>query len=67
MDELTPASPVHFYDTRSHQIACGLRGFDERSTKYLRLVTCHACVAVLGERASLAAAAGSEPAAGAAP
>ena len=67
MEELTPASPVHFYDTRSHRIACGLRGFDQRSTKYPRLVTCRACVALLGERPSLAAAAGSEPTAGAAP
>jgi hypothetical protein len=69
MDELspTPASPVHFYDTLSHRIACGVRGFDQRSTKYPRLVTCHTCVALLGERPSLAVAAGSEPAADAAP
>ncbi len=67
MDEMTLASPVHFYDTRSRQIACGVHGFDQRSTKHPRQVTCHACVALLGERQSLAAAAGSEPTADAAP
>ena len=67
MDELTVVSPVHFYDTRSHRIACGVRGFDQRSTTHPRQVTCPACVALLGERQSLAAAAGAEPAAGAAP
>jgi hypothetical protein len=68
MDELTPvSSPVHFYDTRSRQIACGVHGFDQRSTKYPRMVTCHACVALLGQRPSLAGAAGSVPTAGAAP
>ena len=67
MDDLTPSSLIHFYDTRSHEIACGLRGFDQRSTKHPRQVTCHACVALIGERPSHAAAAGSEPSADAAP
>jgi hypothetical protein len=67
MENLTPAALIHFYDTRSHEIACGVRGFDARSTKHARQVTCQACVALLGERPSLAAAAGSEPTVGAAP
>jgi hypothetical protein len=67
MDTLTPAALIHFYDTRSHEIVCGVRAFDARSTKHPRQVTCQACVALLGERPSLAAAARSEPTAGAAP
>lgn len=50
MDSLTPASTVHYYDTRLHRILCGVQGFDHRSTKHSRSVTCHACVALLGER-----------------
>jgi hypothetical protein len=67
MDALIPASLVHFYDTRSRKIACGVSGFDHRSTKHPRQVTCEACVALLGERASLAAAPATEATAGAAP
>jgi hypothetical protein len=65
MDALTPAVLIHFYDTRSHAIACGAHGVDVRSTKHARQVTCDACVALLGERASLAGAAGAEPSPGA--
>jgi hypothetical protein len=65
MEDLTAVSPVHLYDTRSHQIACGRRGFDQRSTKHPRLVTCHACVALLRSRPSLGAS-GVAPTAGAA-
>ena len=50
MEALTPASLVHFYDTRSRRIVCGVSGFDHRSTKHPRQVTCRACVAILGER-----------------
>jgi hypothetical protein len=50
MEALTPATPVHFYDTRAHVILCGLRGFEHRSTKHSRSVTCHACVGLLRER-----------------
>jgi hypothetical protein len=64
MNALIAASPVHFYDTRSRSIACGARGLDHRSTKHPRQVTCQACVALLGARASLAGR--SVPAAGAA-
>jgi hypothetical protein len=60
MDALTPATLVHFYDTRLHQILCGVRGFDHRSTKHPHGVTCHTCVKLLGERPT--AAAPSEPA-----
>lgn len=66
-DALMPDAVVHFYDTRSHAIACGRRGFDQRSTKHSRNVTCRACVAVLGERPSLAEAAEAAEAAGTAP
>lgn len=51
----TPVSVVHFYDTRVHGIACGLRGADHRSTKHARAVTCPACVGLLAERPRLAA------------
>jgi hypothetical protein len=66
MDALTPAALVHFYDTSSRAIACGVRGFDHRSTKHPRQVTCQACVALIGERPSLASVA-AEPTADAAP
>jgi hypothetical protein len=66
MDALTPVALVHFYDTNSRRIACGVSGFDHRSTKHRRQVTCPACVALLGERPSLAEATGSDASAGAA-
>jgi hypothetical protein len=50
MDALTSASLVHYYDTRLHRILCGLRGFEQRSTKHSRSVTCHACVGLLTKR-----------------
>ena len=50
MDALTPASLVHYYDTRVHRILCGVRGPEHRSTKHSRSVTCHACVGLLGKR-----------------
>lgn len=49
MDATNATSPVHYYDTRQHLILCGLRGFDNRSTKYSRSVTCSACRELLGE------------------
>jgi hypothetical protein len=50
MDALNEVAPIHFYDTGVHQILCGLRGYEHRSTKHARGVTCHACVRLLGER-----------------
>ncbi len=50
MNALNPTSPVHFYDTHLHQILCGLHGFEHRSSKHSRNVTCQACVALLGPR-----------------
>ncbi len=41
---------VHFYDTLLHQIPCGVRGVEHRSTKHARSVTCQACVSLLVER-----------------
>jgi hypothetical protein len=66
MEELTPAALVHFYDTHTRRIVCGVSGADHRSTKHPRQVTCQACIAHLGQRTSLAAA-GSDATAGAAP
>lgn len=66
MEALTPASLVHFYDTHSRRIVCGVSGFDHRSTKHPRQVTCQACVALIGKRPSLAEAPGSDASAGAA-
>ncbi len=67
MEGLTPATLVHFYDTRSRRIVCGVSGADHRSTKHPRQVTCQACVALLGERASLAVPPDPDATAGAAP
>lgn len=55
MESLTPTALIHYYDTRSRQIACGVRGADLRSTKHPRQVTCESCVALVGERPQLAA------------
>lgn len=52
MDSVTPTTPVHFYDTATHAIACGVRGSGHRSTKHPRQVTCGACIALLGARTS---------------
>ncbi len=54
MEAVTPGTPVHFYDTRSHAIACGVRGADNRSTKHPRQVTCGACIALMAARAGAA-------------
>jgi len=67
MDNLTPVTLVHFYDTRLHQILCGVRWFDHKSMKHSRSVTCHACVALLGERAGLAGQGAEAPAGNATP
>jgi hypothetical protein len=67
METLTPASLIHFYDVRSRRILCGVSGVDHRSSKHPRQVTCQACVALLGERPSLAAAPGRDDAAAAPP
>jgi len=50
MEGLTPAKRVHYFDTRLHRILCGLEGYDHRSTKHSRDVTCDACVGLLRER-----------------
>jgi hypothetical protein len=65
--EAPNASPIHFYDTATHAIACGVRGVDQRSTKHPRQVTCHSCVALFGERPSHAGVAPADAEAGAAP
>jgi hypothetical protein len=50
---------VHYYDTRRHLILCGLGGFEHRSTKHSRSVTCSACLGLLGERPTIASSSGS--------
>jgi len=50
MESLKAARVVHFYDTRTRETLCGLRGFEERSTKHARGVTCPACAGLLHER-----------------
>jgi hypothetical protein len=65
MDDLIPASLVHFYDTRIRRIACGVSGYDHRSTKHARQVTCQACVALLGQHRSQAAESAAEASAAA--
>ncbi len=53
MDAVTPAATMHFYDTRTRAIACGVSGLDHRSTKHPRQVNCRACVALIGERPTM--------------
>jgi hypothetical protein len=53
MSELTATSVIHFYDTRTRRILCGVRGAEHRSTKHSRGVTCHACVGLLADRPAL--------------
>lgn len=50
MDELVPLNLIHFYDVSLRRTLCGLRGFDHRSTKHARNVTCPACVGLLHQR-----------------
>ncbi len=65
MHELSsPSSTVHFYDTRLRETLCGLRGFEQRSTKHAHGVTCAACVGLLRERARSSAVSAAAPAAG---
>lgn len=52
METLNAARVVHFYDTRIRETLCGLRGFEERSTKHARGVTCPACAGLLHERSA---------------
>jgi hypothetical protein len=52
MEALTPASLVHYYDTRLRRILCGVRGFEQRSSKHSREVTCQACIGLLGKQLS---------------
>ncbi len=56
MDALTPATLVHYFDTRVRRILCGLHGYDHRSTKHARDVTCDACIGRLRDRPVEAAA-----------
>jgi hypothetical protein len=67
MNALTPASLVHYYDTRTHAILCGVHGFEHRSTKHARSVTCPACVGLLAKRPTLDASTAGVTAGGAAP
>lgn len=65
MDTRAPPTPIHFYDTEAHRILCGLRGFESRSSKHARTVTCSTCIDLLGERTAAGHAASTHAAAGA--
>jgi hypothetical protein len=61
MSELVAASVIHFFDTRTHRVLCGVQGAEHRSTKHARGVTCHACVGLLAERTGRDAGAAAPP------
>jgi hypothetical protein len=44
MDAPTAEPLIHLYDTRLHAIRCGVKGAGLRSTKYVRGVSCEACI-----------------------
>jgi hypothetical protein len=58
----TTASPdlVHYFDTKRHLLLCGAGGFELRSTKHPRGVTCPACVELLAAKSTTAEAAPEE-------
>jgi hypothetical protein len=64
MSDLMAVSVIHFYDTSTHGILCGVRGAEHRSTKHARGVTCSACVGLLADRPLRDAGAAPEAAAG---
>lgn len=53
MTDVVAVSVIHFYDTHTHRILCGVRGAEHRSTKHSHGVTCHACVGLLAQRPAL--------------
>ena len=61
MEATEPTPQVHFYDTERHRILCGVPGFEARSTKHARGVTCDRCVGMLRARAPAHAAAAEHP------
>ena len=67
METLSAANVVHFYETRLHETLCGLRGFEHRSTKHARGVTCGACVGLLRERQERGASGGLDRTSGSEP
>jgi hypothetical protein len=57
MQEVTDTEAVHAFDPQQHRILCGVRGYEHRSTKHARGVTCEACRELLRERDAAPAAA----------
>lgn len=55
MDAPMPATLIHYYDTDSRSIACGVHGLEHRSTKHARQVTCATCTSALRGRPAQAA------------
>lgn len=49
---------VHYYDTQQHRVLCGAPTAEDHSTKHPRGITCGDCVALLQERAEVAASSG---------
>ena len=50
MEAKTPAVLVHYFDTQRHQNLCDAHGFEHRSTKHARGVTCPTCVRLLAAK-----------------
>ncbi len=58
MAKQTGVRLVHFYDTEQHRVLCGAPAAEDHSTKHPRGITCGDCVALLRERAEVAASSG---------
>jgi hypothetical protein len=58
----TTASPdlVHYFDTKRHLLLCGAGGFELRSTKHPRGVTCAVCIELLAAKPTTAEGASGE-------
>jgi hypothetical protein len=52
VEDQVPVTVIHFYDVRTRETLCGLRGFEHRSTKHPHGVTCPACVRLLDQRSA---------------
>jgi len=59
----TTASPglVHYFDTKRHLLLCEAGGFELRSTKHARGVTCPVCVELLAGKSATAEGSAKDP------
>jgi hypothetical protein len=53
MEATTSRVVVHYFDPDLHRTLCGA-GFEDRSTKHARGVTCQACMGLLDDRRAAA-------------